>query len=396
MGKNNKTVLNINSSSSSSSILPSLPVLPSFSSLALVPPPRRRGKYNSRTDNYIREKIIHWHINNNYNAKQIKNLLSDKVKLKTIYSITLQYDKTKQIQQKQTKGKQNKFNTDQRQLIINTISTNADITLKELKKELNDKHQLNMSISTISRILKSADITMKEIIRIPPERNTKSNIRLRKNYSDKMITMKEEDLIFIDETPFHLHMHRSKGHSLKGTRACITRPLNRGRNLTVIAAFSPVQGLIYYEKHYGSIDSKVYAQFFKNLLRENFIQLHSYIFIQDNSPIHTLKTLEPCLEGQRYKHEIINLPPYSPQLNPIEILFSAWKSAVKREQRVQQLTVEGINLERCIDIGAEQMKDKEKAKGYYHHVIRFYLHCIKGFALDESYNPNSINSDNNS
>ena len=49
---------------------------------------------------------------------------------------------------------------------------------------------------------------------------------------------------------------------------------------------------------------------------------------RDNCSIHKGNALQMSISNT--EHELIFLPPYSPQLNPIEEMFSKWKCLIKK------------------------------------------------------------------
>lgn len=57
--------------------------------------------------------------------------------------------------------------------------------------------------------------------------------------------------------------------------------------------------------------------------------MRGHYLIMDNALIHTSKLIREVIEDRGYN--CIYLPPYSPELNPIEQFWSVVKSAVKRE-----------------------------------------------------------------
>ncbi len=54
--------------------------------------------------------------------------------------------------------------------------------------------------------------------------------------------------------------------------------------------------------------------------------------------------------------------------------------------------VENANLTNYMNEASAKVKDETKAKGWYDHVMRFYVHCAAGKPLDENYNCNTITS----
>lgn len=82
---------------------------------------------------------------------------------------------------------------------------------------------------------------------------------------------------------------------------------------------------------YGDEASKkggVTARVYKEILEDNLPTLMDpdTIFMQDNAPIHTSKLLREYLAEMHFN--ILTWPPYSPDLNPIENLWSMLKERI--------------------------------------------------------------------
>lgn len=82
-------------------------------------------------------------------------------------------------------------------------------------------------------------------------------------------------------------------------------------------------GVLYFELH-GKI---THVQFNEFLKRCSDMVDGAATFIFDNAPVHK-RAREVELKRE---HRFSFLPPYSPMFNPIEELFSTFKSAVKRQ-----------------------------------------------------------------
>ncbi len=54
-------------------------------------------------------------------------------------------------------------------------------------------------------------------------------------------------------------------------------------------------------------------------------------FICDNAAFHNDEKIKQMLNAQGDRHKLLKLPPYSPDLNPIENCFGIWKAAVRRK-----------------------------------------------------------------
>ena len=61
---------------------------------------------------------------------------------------------------------------------------------------------------------------------------------------------------------------------------------------------------------------------------DRFPEMKRFYIVMDNAPIHTADEIEEIISKRGYRS--IYLPPYSPELNPIENFWSTMKSYVKR------------------------------------------------------------------
>ena len=91
--------------------------------------------------------------------------------------------------------------------------------------------------------------------------------------------------------------------------------------------------------------------------------------IMDNASIH--KTNEVKLRLQCIGFKLIFLPPYSPQLNPIEEVFSKWKHLVKKRNCN---TIE--DLKKFITVASFDITRTDCAN-YFSHVREFILRGIR-------------------
>ena len=101
------------------------------------------------------------------------------------------------------------------------------------------------------------------------------------------------------------------------------------------AAISPYWGLLHYELYESKGPSVpgTATQRFCNFIRtlvESKIEEKTldkeagFYFIMDNAPSHNKEAIKEVLKGT--PHEVLFLPPYTPQFNPIENIFGIWKT----------------------------------------------------------------------
>lgn len=94
----------------------------------------------------------------------------------------------------------------------------------------------------------------------------------------------------------------------------------------LLATLDYETGEIYCEEH-DKYDAEVFLGFLKNFLTK--YPDGKTVMILDNARIHHAKLIQPFLEDNKEKLELVFLPPYSPQLNLVEGLWG-WlkKSAI--------------------------------------------------------------------
>lgn len=84
-------------------------------------------------------------------------------------------------------------------------------------------------------------------------------------------------------------------------------------------------GKVYCEEH-DKYDAIVFESFLIRILKQ--YPTGKIIMILDNARIHHAKLLQPLLEENKNRLELVFLPPYSPELNLIEGLWGWLKSSV--------------------------------------------------------------------
>jgi hypothetical protein len=155
-------------------------------------------------------------------------------------------------------------------------------------------------------------------------------LQARKAYAQKFINEAPADrrrIIWIDECGFNLYLRRKFGRSRRGDWASLTVANNRGRNISVCAAMSN-EGFLHEVLRPGVYTAQTFCLF----LCELFVVLHDMgrsncWLVLDNVKFHHCEIVSSC--ASQHGHTLVFLPPYSPMLNPIESLFSKWKTLIR-------------------------------------------------------------------
>jgi hypothetical protein len=88
------------------------------------------------------------------------------------------------------------------------------------------------------------------------------------------------------------------------------------------------------------------------------------VLVMDNESFHRSDRVEElCAEAGVI---LVYLPPYSPNLNPIEEFFAELKALIRRNWRVQQSSHKGLEsfLEWCVKVVGDR---ESSAKGHFRH-----------------------------
>ena len=153
-----------------------------------------------------------------------------------------------------------------------------------------------------------------------------------KTYYDKLraIYSYPEQLVFIDETSKDgRDAFRRYARSKKGTKAVVRLPFSRGNRVSVLAALDH-KGFMAWKCTSGTFSRKRFHSAFSEKIvpHLNPWPLPRSIVIMDNAKIHMFKELEDAVHQCGAK--LIYLPPYSPELNPIEVCFGQLKRWIQK------------------------------------------------------------------
>jgi transposase len=147
--------------------------------------------------------------------------------------------------------------------------------------------------------------------------------------------------VFVDESGFNTSMTRLRARAPKGKRAYGKVPRNRGKNTTLIAAIT-LKGAI---GESMTVEGATDAEAFSKAYVEHFLAPtleKGQVVVLDGLGAHRTQKVRELIEARRA--DLVFLPSYSPDLNPIEEAFSKIKALVRKKEgaRVREALVEAI------------------------------------------------------
>lgn len=150
-------------------------------------------------------------------------------------------------------------------------------------------------------------------------------VRARRRWIREQRLLDPAHLVFIDETSVNASMTRPWGRGPKGERVTGHAPFAAWKTWTFIAALrcdemtAPM--LIK-----GAMSGEVFLAYVEQCLVPTLKR--GDIVVMDNVPTHKVEGVQEAIEGVRAT--VRYLPPYLPDLNPIEGVYSTFKAFLRK------------------------------------------------------------------
>ncbi len=131
-------------------------------------------------------------------------------------------------------------------------------------------------------------------------------------------------MIFIDETWAKTNMMRLRGRAPRGERLIDKSPHGHWKTTTLIAALG-LEGVRCSTVVDGAVNAEIFESFIEHVLVPELRP--GDVVIMDNLSSHKRARTRVLIESAGATVEY--LPPYSPDLNPIEMIFSKMKQLLR-------------------------------------------------------------------
>lgn len=132
-------------------------------------------------------------------------------------------------------------------------------------------------------------------------------------------------LVFLDESGLHVAMHRTHTWVKRGTEFIERVPMNWGKTLTLLGAMRRT-GWVALHTRFATANADRFVAW---LTRHLLPRLHrGDVLVMDNLRAHHDRRVRPAC--RRHGIDVVYLPPYSPDLNPIEPGWALQKQQVRK------------------------------------------------------------------
>ncbi|XP_060762799.1 uncharacterized protein LOC132872186 [Neoarius graeffei] len=297
----------------------------------------------------------------------------------TVAAIIRTFRNENRVERQQHHGGRGRiFSQEQETAIVNMFLANNAIRIREIQNHiLEDITIFNnidaVSLSTTHQVLQRNQLWMKQLYRVPFERNCGRVKNLRRDYVERILEMDAHPIlheyIYVDEVGFNLTKSRRRGRNIIGQRAIVNVPGQRGGNVTMCAALTQ-NGVLHHHATLGPYNTGHILTFLDNIHdilapKEENPEQARFVVIWDNVSFHRSQLVQNWFVNHPH-FSVVNLPPYSPFLNPIEEFFSTWRWKVYDHRPYARLTLLQAMEEACGDTDAASIQ------GWIRHTRQFF------------------------
>jgi transposase len=162
--------------------------------------------------------------------------------------------------------------------------------------------------------------------------------------------------VFVDECGTNTSLSPMYAYAPKGRRAYAQVPRNRGANTTLLASMT-LEGMGPCLAVEGTTTTVVFEAYVEQVLAPSLRR--GQIVVVDNLSAHKSERARDLVEERGC--QVLYLPAYSPDFNPIEEAFSKIKGALRKAQaRTREALIEALGLA----ISTVTARD---ARGFFEH-----------------------------
>lgn len=147
---------------------------------------------------------------------------------------------------------------------------------------------------------------------------------MRFEYRDWVLSVDPHNLVFVDSSGLNLGMTRLIGRAPIGERLYDSCPRNRVKNISLIGALR-MEGLIATMSIRWQCQHLVYVTYIREVLAPQLWA--GAVVVMDNLSVHQAQVIQDVIEAVGAR--VVFLPPYSPDLSPIELCWSKLKQCLR-------------------------------------------------------------------
>ncbi|MFC3358909.1 IS630 family transposase [Azotobacter chroococcum] len=209
--------------------------------------------------------------------------------------------------------------------LLGLLEQTPDLTLAELAATLERERGIRVSLATVWTFLDRHGMTFQKKTAHAAEQQRPDVQAARQEWFEEQPGFDWRKLIFVDETAAATNLARLRGWAPRGEHCRAAVPHGHWKTTTFTAGLR-VDGLTAPLVLDGTMNGPAFLAYVGQVLVPELTP--GDIVVMDNLPAHKVTGVRQAIEGAgatlRY------LPPYSPDLNPIEMAFSKLKALLRK------------------------------------------------------------------
>ena len=273
------------------------------------------------------------------------------------------YQETGSLEPKKVGGnKQPKVDLAGEERIKSWLLTEPDLTLQALCERYQQEVGVSMGVSSMARALKRMGMSFKKKSVYDSRKYSEEHQEKKRVYLTEIAQIEQDRLIFIDETGANLDLTPPYGRSPKGQRVYDEKPTSKGQRISMVGAMSS-SGMKTALNFEGTMTTEVFLYFLQHFLCP--LLKAGDVVVMDNASVHKNDDIRNLIEATGAK--LLFLPPYSPEMNPIELACNKIKLFL-RQQKAR--TIEALYLAYA---NALKLISEHDANGFFKHAMSFAI-----------------------
>ena len=199
---------------------------------------------------------------------------------------------------------------------------------------IEEKLQIKLGLTAVGRLLASLDITPQKPLRRAYERDPQAVAQWQREAYPKLKTRAQRAgamIFFLDEAGFQSDPPLGRTYGLKGKTPVVTTSGQR-QSINVISAVN-ARGEFWAATYPGKLDAESFVAFLKNFMRHRRSKV---LLVVDGHPAHKANLVKQLVKDMKGRLELHFLPPYAPDLNPDEFVWSYMKGTGVSKKPLKQ------------------------------------------------------------
>ncbi|MGH9427406.1 MAG: IS630 family transposase [Terriglobia bacterium] len=237
------------------------------------------------------------------------------------------------LRSRKATGRPKRLTGKQIRWIYNTVTMKSPLQLKlafalwtrpQIRTVIYRQFRIRLSLPSIGRLLAQLGLTcQKPLFRAYQQNPSLVEQWLKKEYPRIRAMAKREgaEIFFEDESGVRSDFHSGTTWAPRG-KTPVVRVTGQRFSLNMVSAIS-AKGSLRFMVVRGGVGARVFIEFLKRLMQG---RRRSVFLIVDGHPAHRSKSAKSYVDSLGGKLKLFFLPPYSPELNPDELVWNDVKN----------------------------------------------------------------------